>query len=385
MSLSSQSGGADAASESNKVKLFLLKTESTPHDVYKDYFSTPGRLNGSTAAPVFVPVLEHTLLDDGLNHVRQLLRKKKINAFGEEGTYGGAIFTSQRAVEAFAKLVAEGIQPPLISSRLSHEHSTNILTEPQTEASDSWPHMNNIPVYTVGPATSLALRSIPAKRPLQIFGSDCGNGEALAHYMLDHYSTWHSSLQARTGKLPPVLFLVGETRRDIIPKTLMNPELPVEKHIRVDEVEVYGTGVMESFYDSFVDLLESSNLESLRWVIIFSPTGCEAALLALGILDLTTKKVKKSYEKGNTHVATIGPTTRDYLIKEFGYTPDVVAKKPSPEGIAEAISAYMEERGGSSQPAASSSDSDMRICAGCGKAGHIMTNKKLCPLLNGTM
>lgn len=109
MSQDSQLGGAAAATKDNKVKLFLLKTRSTPHDVYEDYFSNPGRLNGSTAAPIFVPVLEHTLLDDGLNHVRQLLKERKMNASGEEGTYGGAIFTSQRAVEAFAKLVAEGI------------------------------------------------------------------------------------------------------------------------------------------------------------------------------------------------------------------------------------------------------------------------------------
>ena len=191
------------------VKLFLLKTESTPHDVYKDYFSTPGRLNGLTAAPIFVPVLEHTLLDDGLDHVHQLLKDKKINASGAEGTYGGAIFTSQRAVEAFAKLVTESIKPPFSYRPLTHEHSTNILTEPETEHSDSWPHMSDVPVYTVGPATSLALRSIPAKQLLQIFGSECGNGEALAHYMLQHYSKWHFDLQSRNGKLPPVLFQIG--------------------------------------------------------------------------------------------------------------------------------------------------------------------------------
>lgn len=115
--------GSSTSDKARPVKLSLLKTRSTPHDVYEDYFSTPGRLNGSTAAPIFVPVLEHTLLDDGLNHVRQLLKEKKINASGEEGTYGGAIFTSQRAVEAFAKLVAEGIRPSLcslIESRAFH-------------------------------------------------------------------------------------------------------------------------------------------------------------------------------------------------------------------------------------------------------------------------
>ena len=153
---------------------------------------------------------------------------------------------------------------------------------------------------------------------LQIFGSECGNGEALAHYMLQHYSKWHFDLQSRNGKLPPVLFLVGETRRDIIPKTLMNPDLPIEKRIRVDEVEVYGTGVMESFYDNFVYLLQDSKEEASRWVVIFSPTGCEAALRALGILDPKTGKAKEDYQSDRTFIATIGPTTRDYLMNEFG-------------------------------------------------------------------
>jgi len=41
-----------------------------------------------------------------------------------------------------------------------------------------------------------------------------------------------------------------------------------------------------------------------------------------------------------TYIATIGPTTRDYLVKEFGYEPHVCAEKPSPEGIYAAIENY---------------------------------------------
>ena len=102
--------------QANNAILFLLKTRSAPHDVYADYFSVAGRLNGSTAAAVFVPVLEHTLLDLGMSRVRHLLGENKINGTGEGGTYGGAIFTSQRAVEAFARLVDEGSQPSLSPS-----------------------------------------------------------------------------------------------------------------------------------------------------------------------------------------------------------------------------------------------------------------------------
>jgi uroporphyrinogen-III synthase len=52
-------------------------------------------------------VLEHKFLDEGLDIVRALLRNKQIGN-GPGSKYGGLIFTSQRAVEAFAKLVEEG-------------------------------------------------------------------------------------------------------------------------------------------------------------------------------------------------------------------------------------------------------------------------------------
>lgn len=119
MSLSFPSEVVRGGGQRKKVILFLLKTRSTPHDVYEEYFSSDGRLNGWSAAPVFVPVLEHKLLDDGMDHVRQLLKEKKTAASGEEGTYGGVIFTSQRAVEAFAKLVHESNNPSLLCSPLA--------------------------------------------------------------------------------------------------------------------------------------------------------------------------------------------------------------------------------------------------------------------------
>ncbi len=275
--------------------------------------------------------------------------------------------------------------------------------------------------------------------------------------MLDHYSKWHNTLQKLKGRLPPILFCVGETRRDIIPKTLMDPGLGGEM-IGVDEVEVYGTGVMESFEEDFVEVLDKTRENRCRWVVVFSPTGCEAALRALGMLHPVTKMVKErderpayhedekmpvgsvqnppddpekvikavqtqvegrkagderplhhddvkkpvgsvqnppddpekmikavqaaaegdverpayhenekkpvgsvqnppddpeglikevqavaegKAEQRKTFIATIGPTTRDYLINGFGYTPDVCAKKPSPEGVGEAITEFM--------------------------------------------
>jgi uroporphyrinogen-III synthase len=168
--------------------------------------------------------------------------------------------------------------------------------------------------------------------------------------MLDHYGNWYSD---RSSK-PPLLFLVGEQRRDIIPKTLMDPSLPENKKIPVDELVVYETGVMETFEHDFGKLLQDTEDMEVRWIVVFSPTGCEAMLRALNMLDPETGRVKTRERGGGcgnrkgkgqrtTYIATIGPTTRDYLRKTFGFEPDVCAGKPSPEGIGEAIDVFMEK------------------------------------------
>jgi uroporphyrinogen-III synthase len=205
-----------------------------------------------------------------------------------------------------------------------------------------WPHLQDVPIYTVGPATSRALRAIPQEPPLNIFGAECGNGEALAHYMLDHYGEWYKDMNIK----PPLLFLVGEQRRDIIPKTLMNISLPDSKKIQVDELEVYGTGVMESFEQDFTKLLLETKGSSVRWVVVFSPTGCEAMLRALDLLDPQSGKAKprKLLNLSKTFIATIGPTTRDYLRSTFGFEPDVCAEKPSPEGVEVGIQRFLKDK-----------------------------------------
>jgi uroporphyrinogen-III synthase len=75
--------------------ILLLKTRSTPNDAYSDLFSLP------SYNPTFVPVLEHRYSISNLSQVRDLLRD------GASKKYGGFIFTSQRAVEGFAKVVQE--------------------------------------------------------------------------------------------------------------------------------------------------------------------------------------------------------------------------------------------------------------------------------------
>jgi uroporphyrinogen-III synthase len=84
----------------------------------------------------------------------------------------------------------------------------------------------------------------------------------------------------------------------------------------------------------------------MRWVIVFSPTGCEVMLRGLGLLDETTGKAKHPAQgqRNRTWVATIGPTTRDYLKTTFGFEPDVCAETPSPEGIRTGIVEFLGNR-----------------------------------------
>ena len=85
--------------------ILLLKTKSIPNDGYEEQLSVVKE--GICFEPVFVPVLEHRFLEEGLNVVRELLRGKQVRR-DDGAKYGGMIFTSQRAVEAFTKLVDEG-------------------------------------------------------------------------------------------------------------------------------------------------------------------------------------------------------------------------------------------------------------------------------------
>lgn len=92
-----------------KIPILLLKTKSTPHDGYEEYFSTvKGKDGKQSFEPAFVPVLEHQFQEEALTIVRSLVERKEISK-NADATYGGLIFTSQRAVEAFAKVMDDSM------------------------------------------------------------------------------------------------------------------------------------------------------------------------------------------------------------------------------------------------------------------------------------
>ncbi|KAF7190897.1 Uroporphyrinogen-III synthase [Pseudocercospora fuligena] len=311
----------------NQIPIYLLKTKSSPSDTYEEHFNT---LENGIFKPISVPVLEHLFRDDAL---RALKRHAERFAFagGSEATarqkatnnpakrYSGIIFTSQRAVDAFSTVIMK-LDPSKKAALFDKD----------------------MPLYVVGPATAKGVAALGL--PCEILGEETGNGEALAQFILKHQYSLSKEVTALNGRKLPLLFLVGEQRRDIIPKTLQDKDLPPTQQIPVTEVIVYETGEMTTFEEDFSDLLSEAKVKKVKeqWVVVFSPQGCEAMLSALGWLDEKSGK----YSSGRreimsgpvaTRIATIGPTTRDFLQTQFGFEPDVCAEKPSPEGVAEGI------------------------------------------------
>lgn len=66
-------------------------------------------------------------------------------------------------------------------------------------------------------------------------------------------------------------------------------------------------------------------------------------LRGLDVLDASTGKFVPGRRDGQTFVATIGPTTRSHLVKNFDFEPDVCAEAPTPEGLLEGIMAFREK------------------------------------------
>lgn len=306
----------------SKCPVLLLKTKSIPTDHYEELLSSAG----SGYSPSFLPVLEHHFKEDVVSWLKQTVIDggfaRRANGNSPEKThvsgFGGLIFTSQRAVEAFASVV----------DSIGRENISQLLPD-------------SLPLYVVGPATARGLRSIGLNCP--VLGEETGNGGALAKFMLQHYNGLPQSQTAPFGTKLPLLFLVGEVRRDIIPKTLQSADL--ELRIEVDERIVYETGEMESFHLDFSKTLAENAQAGVihQWVAVFSPQGCRAMLRCLGWLDESTGRYDPELEKSQrrvTNIATIGPTTRDYLIEEFGFTPHVSADKPSAQGLIDAIRSY---------------------------------------------
>lgn len=239
-------------------------------------------------------------------------------------------------------------------------------------------------IYTVGPATDNAVRDVCANHGLDSIvevrgGEDAGSGEVLARGILGRgglrYDIFEQNEegaeneddaappaarspqptpQKKTRRKKPVLFLAGETRRDIIPRLLQSASLPPEERIKVDEMTVYASTELDSFAFEYAGALARTRTTEMlaagrpglgtRWTVVFSPMAGRGMLKGLGWLNEEggTGKVDQGRRD---YICCIGPTTRAYLSREFGLEADVVAEKPSPEGVREGIERFMADLG----------------------------------------
>ncbi|GIZ48544.1 hypothetical protein CKM354_001159800 [Cercospora kikuchii] len=327
----------------NQIPVYLLKTPSSPSDSYQEHFSqltskSQDDKENTSFKPLFVPVLEHIFRDDALRNIKRSAERfafaggspataRQIATNNPAKRYGGLIFTSQRAVDAFGTVIAK-LDPAKLEALFDHE----------------------MPIYVVGPATKKGVEALGL--PCPILGEETGNGDALAEFILQHHNDSTkvpSHVSNLNGRKLPLLFLVGEQRRDVIPKKLQSEELPPTENIQVMELVVYETGEMATFEEEFTDLIQQAKKVGVKeqWVVVFSPQGCEAMLNALGWLTEAGKfsAGRREVVEGpmKTRVATIGPTTRDHLRGQFGFDPDVCAETPTPEGVAGGIVKFRAE------------------------------------------
>lgn len=133
----------------------------------------------------------------------------------------------------------------------------------------------------------------------------------------------------------------------------MDPALEDKRQIPVVETVVYETTEMPSFANDLHKSLTSelSQCARSRWIIIFSPTGCDTVLRELGLLDESTDGAAHGERDGKTFIATIGPTTRQHLVDAFRFEPDFWSRTPSPEGIIQGIINFEIRNGKSAQNA----------------------------------
>ena len=311
------------------IPLLLLKTPTSPIDAYTTLFTSPPT-SSCTYTPHYIPVLTHHSNLSPLFPILDPLASS-VHSAGSLSCdyisfpYGGLIFTSARAVDAFATALG------------------NITTGPGSAA---WPNLKSLrlPLYAVGPATADALRGqilhyLPG---CEIVGEEAGSGEVLAPLIVKGYSSPGAvGAENDSGReRKPLLFLVGEKHKDVIPRVLR------AGGIEVQEVVVYRTVERKDFRCDLDIVLEKTADAKIRWIIIFSAAGVEAMLRALGWLDEETRRARKRCDgqERKTFVASIGPTTRDYMRKKFDFEVDVCAERPSPEGVREGIERFARER-----------------------------------------
>ncbi|KAG2237529.1 tetrapyrrole biosynthesis, uroporphyrinogen III synthase [Thamnidium elegans] len=266
------------------TKTIVLFKKKDTIDQYHDLFLKHGYV------PRFIPVLDH--------ESRNLQVIKDMLLVGpHQANFNGLILTSQRSVQAMS------------------EAFNFLLQQGQTLSEQVVKEWNQLPVYMVGPQTAKVLSEFA------LFN----NGHA-HHWMVypraaELIQPLIDGQQQFNGK-GRLLFLAGDKRRELIPTELARAQLEFY------EVQSYATC-------AHADLSRAmQNFSIPDWLVYFSPSGLK---FLLSCVDLETRqKLLAACQKDKvnyTKIASIGPTTSDYIWDELGLESDVMAKEPDAQHL----------------------------------------------------
>lgn len=251
----------------------------------------------------FLPVLSHRLVN--LDKIGQFVSADPAAISTQDGSaqwassaiqpvvsrFAGVVFTSQRAVEAWAK-------------------AGQAILESDAPLQSAW---HETPFYAVGPATASALLRLDSRlrpSPSLILGAEeSGSAERLASYITS---------RSRNTSNSPLLYLVGDKRKDTLPSLLQ------QQGIAIYEIQAYETFQSSTFEADYAVLKKE---EQFDWIVFFSPSGVKLLIPLLGT------KEGDSYP----NLAAIGPTTRDFLISQYSLEVAAMASSPTPESLLEAM------------------------------------------------
>lgn len=271
--------------------VLLLKNKTTPRDPYEE------KSIENSITPHFIPLLKHSPID-----IQNTIEFLTSDSFIDN--CDNFIITSQRAVEVFNECIE-------IINRSNFEIVDKILLKIG---------------YTVGPATAKILKDNGFKDIRG--GHDAGNGSILSDIIIKEL-TELGSIEETNSK--PIIFFTGEIRKDIIPKKLKN------NNIKIEEKVIYKTSERDDIIENFNYIKNQLNENS--WIVFFSPQGTEI------IVDYIREKQQElnnnniNGENKSFSIASIGPTTEEYLISK-GIEPNVIAKKPEANSLLESIINY---------------------------------------------
>ncbi|KIS67622.1 uncharacterized protein UMAG_04126 [Mycosarcoma maydis] len=184
------------------------------------------------------PILTHKFVNQDL-FVDRLLHGSRTHDTDTASPYRGMIVTSQRAVEAY------------ISAGVKAQETLRSKNKTSSSSPTPW---NRVPFFAVGPATSSALRNVPLApwlRPRLVMGGEAtGTGEALARYVVRHFSSpsilVQNSVLLPAEQTPPLLYLVGDKNASTVPDMLSQASPPAGP-IPFEELQVYETAPDEHF------------------------------------------------------------------------------------------------------------------------------------------